>query len=125
MRLALFAPVAVLLLSGCVAVIDGEGDARPQIVPAAAPSPEFRASPAAIEAHVRFLADDLLEGREAGTRGYDLAASYVANRFRELGLKPASDAGTYLQSVPLVWARNAAQGALSLVDDRGRATPLA
>ena len=27
-----------------------------------------------IEADVRFLADDLLEGREAGTRGYDLAS---------------------------------------------------
>ena len=31
-----------------------------------------------IRADVEFLADDLLEGREAATRGYDLAARYVA-----------------------------------------------
>ena len=38
-----------------------------------------------IEADVRFLADDLLEGREAGTRGFDLAALYVAQRMRAYG----------------------------------------
>ena len=45
--------------------------------------------PSAIEAHIRYLADDLMEGREAGTRGYDLAAAYVASQFRLLGLEPA------------------------------------
>ena len=34
--------------------------------------------PAAIRAHVAFLADDLLEGRGTGTRGHDFAAQYVA-----------------------------------------------
>jgi hypothetical protein len=29
----------------------------------------------AIRAHLEFLASDLLEGRDAGTRGYDLAAN--------------------------------------------------
>jgi hypothetical protein len=28
-----------------------------------------------------FLADDLLEGRESGTRGYDIAANYVASQY--------------------------------------------
>jgi len=55
-----------------------------------------------IEADVRFLADDLLEGRAAGTRGYDLAALYVANRYRAIGLEPAGDDGSYLQAVPLI-----------------------
>ena len=58
-------------------------------------------SPAAIEAHMRFLASDLLEGREAGTRGYDLAAAYVASQFRQIGLEPAGNKRTYLQEVPL------------------------
>lgn len=49
-----------------------------------------------------FLADDLLEGRETGTRGYDIAAHYVATQFMQLGLKPAGDAGSYLQTVPLL-----------------------
>ena len=34
--------------------------------------------PEAIQAHVRFLAGDLLEGRGTGTRGYALAAKYIA-----------------------------------------------
>jgi Zn-dependent M28 family amino/carboxypeptidase len=57
--------------------------------------------PEAIEAHMRFLADDLLEGREAGTRGYDLAAAYVASQFRLLGLRPAGDEGSYFQTMDL------------------------
>lgn len=57
--------------------------------------------PEAIEAHIAFLADDLLEGREAGTRGYDLGAKYVAASFQTMGLKPAGSGGTYFQNVPL------------------------
>ena len=37
--------------------------------------PEFSAD--RIRAHVSFLADDLLEGREAGTRGHEIAANYM------------------------------------------------
>ena len=41
----------------------------------------------AIAAHMRFLASDLLEGREPGSRGYDVAAEYVASQFESIGLK--------------------------------------
>lgn len=51
--------------------------------------------------HVEFLADDLIEGREAGTRGYRLAALYVAEQFRALGLRPAGENGTWYQTVKL------------------------
>ncbi len=61
-----------------------------------------------LQAHLRFLADPLLEGREAGTRGFDLAAAYVASQFAQLGLKPLGDAGGYAQAVPLKSARLAA-----------------
>ena len=57
--------------------------------------------PEAMRAHIRFLADDLLEGRGTGTRGYQLAANYVAARFEALGLEPAGVNGTYFQPVPL------------------------
>jgi hypothetical protein len=60
--------------------------------------------PEAIRAHVEFLADDLLEGRAAASRGFDVAAAYVAAQFREAGLAPAGDQGTYLQRVPLLEA---------------------
>lgn len=64
-----------------------------------AAAPDFTAD--AFRAHVAFLADDLLEGRDAGTRGYDIAARYVATRFESLGLKPAGTEGWY-QPVPFV-----------------------
>ncbi|HEY5710288.1 MAG TPA: M28 family metallopeptidase [Allosphingosinicella sp.] len=66
--------------------------------PAAPPAPVFSAD--AFRAHVTFLADDLLEGREAGTRGYDIAARYVATQFEALGLRPAA-AGQWQQPVAL------------------------
>lgn len=56
----------------------------------------------ALRAHIRFLADDLLEGRGPGTRGDQLAQRYIATQFEALGLKPASDKGSWYQSVPLV-----------------------
>jgi len=55
-----------------------------------------------IRAHVRFLADDLLEGRGTGQRGGDIAAKYIAAQFALYGLKPAGDNGTYFQAVPMV-----------------------
>ncbi len=58
----------------------------------------------ALRGHVEFLADDLLEGRGAATRGYDLAAAYVAAQFRQYGMKQGGDGDTYFQSVPLVEA---------------------
>jgi Zn-dependent M28 family amino/carboxypeptidase len=57
--------------------------------------------PEAIRADMRFLADDLLEGRGTGSRGYDIAAAFVATRFEGLGLAPAGEQGSYFQSVPL------------------------
>ena len=46
---------------------------------------------------MRFLADDLLEGRETGTRGYDIGAEYVAAQFAAAGLKPI--AGTWFEPI--------------------------
>lgn len=55
----------------------------------------------ALRAHMAFLADDLLEGRGTGTRGYELAAKYAAAYFEALGLEPAGVNGSYFQPVPL------------------------
>ena len=67
--------------------------------PAPTQSPVF--SPGAFRAHVEFLADDLLEGREAGSRGYDIAAHYVASQYEALGLRPGASGG-WFQPVELV-----------------------
>ncbi len=57
--------------------------------------------PEAIRAHMRFLADDLLEGRGTATRGHEIAAKYMAAQFEKMGLAPAGDNGAYFQRVPL------------------------
>jgi hypothetical protein len=56
-------------------------------------------TPNGVRAHIEFLADDLLEGRETGTRGHEIAARYVAQRFQSLGLIPAAKDG-WFQQVP-------------------------
>jgi Zn-dependent M28 family amino/carboxypeptidase len=51
------------------------------------PTPTF--SPEAMKADVTVLADDLLEGRDSGSRGHDIASRFVASRFEALALKQA------------------------------------
>jgi len=67
------------------------------VVAAGPPSAGFSAD--RFKAHVTFVADDALEGREAGTRGHEIAARYIASQFALLGVKPAGSDGTYYQRV--------------------------
>jgi Zn-dependent M28 family amino/carboxypeptidase len=90
---------------------------------AAQPSAEMQRSAEHVKAHMGFLASDLLEGREAGSRGFDIAAEYVASQFRQLGLTPAGDRGSYFQRVPLYAYRAADEGTF-ILRAAGRATPL-
>jgi Zn-dependent M28 family amino/carboxypeptidase len=39
--------------------------------------------------HIQFLADDSLEGRDTGSRGFEKAADYMTEQFRVAGLQPA------------------------------------
>lgn len=71
--------------------------------PALAEDPVF--DPQAVRAHVTFLADDLLEGRDTGSRGYDIAANYVAAQFIAMGLKPAAADGSFFQRLTVREAR--------------------
>jgi hypothetical protein len=45
-------------------------------------------------AHVRYLADDQLEGRSVGSAGEHCAGDYLADQFAALGLEPAGSQGT-------------------------------
>ena len=63
-------------------------------------SPPIPASERTLRAHVAFLADDLLEGRAAGTRGHELAIAYVVAQYSRLGLEPAGTDG-FLQPMAL------------------------
>lgn len=64
-----------------------------------------------LRAHMRFLSDDLLEGRGTGTRGHDIAARYVAAQFEAMGLE--APLGRYLHPVLIRSAQvNAARTSL-------------
>ncbi|MBR9989931.1 MAG: M28 family peptidase [Gemmatimonadetes bacterium] len=52
-------------------------------------------------ATVRFLADDALEGRLAGSPGERCAADYIAARMAALGLSGAGTDGSFFQDVPV------------------------
>ena len=67
---------------------------------AATPQPADPGSIHRVRADVEFLASDSLEGRDTGSKGYAIAADYVASQFRAIGLEPAGDAGGWFQQVP-------------------------
>jgi hypothetical protein len=56
----------------------------------------------ALLAHTKTLSSDEYEGRAPGTKGEELAVTYLADQFKKAGLKPGNTDGTYFQNVPLV-----------------------
>jgi len=52
-------------------------------------------------AHIRYLADDALEGRGAGTNGARCAAQYIADQFEAIGVAGAGPNGSYFQAFPI------------------------
>jgi hypothetical protein len=56
--------------------------------------------PKTLEATTKYLASDELQGRGTGSEGGAKAEQYVADRFKELGLEPAGEGGTYFQTIP-------------------------
>ena len=58
--------------------------------------------PSSLSASIRFLSDDLLEGRDTGTPGHAIAARYFATQLQAAGAEPAGDKGSWFQPVPLL-----------------------
>ncbi|MFC3716171.1 M20/M25/M40 family metallo-hydrolase [Luteimonas soli] len=120
------ATTACLLVLLCLAACNRDSPPTDSpSAPDAAPAP-WANDPSAlrIEAYVRKLADDAMEGRETGTRGYRMASDYVAERYAEIGLEPAGDAGTFFQRVPLLKATRERDGARFTVTRNGRSIAL-
>jgi len=78
---------------------------------------------ATLEAPIRFLADDLLEGRGPATRGDQLARRYLAEELREMGYQPGAPNGKWEQpmdvvgittSAPPVWSFTGRNGNVDL-----------
>ena len=80
--------------------------------------------PAAIKAHIAYLADDRLLGRKAGTPGYQLAVDYVTEQLKKLGAQPAGEGGTFIQKVRLRRAFLQPGATLAARDAQGATLPL-
>jgi len=76
-----------------------------------------------VRADVEFLASDSLEGRDTGSKGYVIAAEYVASQFRAIGLEPAGEKGGWFLAVPFRRASYEKQPVLTMSVD-GRQVPL-
>ncbi len=75
-------------------------------------------------AHVSFLADDAMNGRDTGSAEHKKAAAYVAAEFKRVGLKPGGTKG-YLQPVSFRSRRIVEeQSSLVLVRQGGAAEPV-
>ena len=66
------------------------------------PAPEQaaidRISADAMRGNLSFLSSDALEGRGTPSRGLDIAAEFIASRFRSAGLEPLAKNGSYFQT---------------------------
>ena len=58
-------------------------------------------TPDGLLSHIKFLASDEFEGRAPGTKGEELSVKYIADQFKQIGLRPGNPDGTYMQEVPL------------------------
>jgi hypothetical protein len=98
------------LLAGMAALSFAASTAAQTTAAQAPATPEFSAE--AFRAHVTFLADDLLEGRDTGSRGYEIAARYVATQFAGLGLRPGNGESWYQ---PVEFVRFAVAGTPTII----------
>ena len=58
-------------------------------------------TPDGLLSHIKVLASDEFEGRAPGTKGEELSVKYIADQFKQIGLRPGNPDGTYMQEVPL------------------------
>lgn len=94
MKLKLLTSASLLSL----AVLTGCNQQETKSEAAAVAQPE-QVNAERIKAHVEFLADDTLKGRDTGSEGYQIAANYVKSNFKQLGLAPQGEQGSYEQLV--------------------------
>ena len=72
-----------------------------------------------LEAHLKFLASDITEGRATGEPGLDIAAEYIVSQFRRIGLTPVGGGKSYYQRYELIKTKLGDNSELSLLVDHG------
>ena len=80
----------------------GPAGAAPVTLTPAEKAAAARITPEILRSHVRFLSDDLLEGRGPASRGDRLTQLHIATRLEALGLQPAAPDGSWYQPFDIV-----------------------
>ncbi|GAA3927276.1 M28 family peptidase [Hymenobacter algoricola] len=91
----------LLLIAGSLAARQPVRAQRPAPLTRPLTKALSRVSAADFKAHVAYLADDKLQGRQPGTPGYQLAVDYVTRQLQKRGVQPAGENGTFVQKVRL------------------------
>ena len=68
--------------------------------------------------HIKFLASDDLKGRASGSPELERAADYIAEQFKEIGLAPGGDNGTWFEPFELVAGLTVGAGNSLVVSDK-------
>jgi Zn-dependent M28 family amino/carboxypeptidase len=111
----LFLPSALLVVFAVPASASVQGaPVAAATVTAAEKAAAARITPELLRAHVRFLSDDLLEGRGPATRGDRLTQLYLSTRLEALGLQPGAPDGSWLQPFELIGMSSKSPDTLSL-----------
>src|SRR5580692_9762207 len=113
---------AAALLAAAVGIAAAPEAAAPASLPGAERA-AGQIDRGALEAPVRFLADDLLEGRGPATRGDKLARLYLSAQLEAMGYEPGGPGGSWEQpfelvgvkaKMPDVWSFKAGAGSVDL-----------
>ncbi len=113
----LFAATAAAACSSTPATTAGSAATA---TPAAIAARELTAP--ALAGAIRMMSSDLLEGRLPGTRGDQLARTYIASEFERCGLRPRGDDGTFQQKVPILGITTTVTTPLGATGAAGTAT---
>ncbi len=103
LKFAALVPLIVIMLGGC------------------SPANHSEITTREIEAHLRFLSDDLLEGRAVGSRGEALAALYQETQLRLAGVEPFFE-GSFQQPFTLRGSTPDRQATLEVLSGRTKTT---
>ncbi|MEQ1757640.1 MAG: M28 family peptidase [Vicinamibacterales bacterium] len=75
-------------------------------VSAQSPGPPAAISTADLRNWLSFIASDTAQGRQIFTEGAGVAAAYIADELKALGVEPAGEDGTFFQTVKVLGVRN-------------------
>ncbi|KUG08318.1 M28 family peptidase [Solirubrum puertoriconensis] len=120
--MAFFRP---LLVVGSLLILAGPAAAQSLTVDKKVAAAVGQVRPDDIKAHIQYLADDKLKGRQPGTEGYQMAVDYVTKQLKSYGVKPAGEDGSFVQRVRLRRAFLKPESSFALSAGTAAATPLA